>query len=242
MKKILFFLILITIQGLSQNMIKPIGKLTPLTTEEIDALNFKKDSSNMANPNDWNNEEFWGNFQILEMAISSEQYTDVIKWSNAGLKSPNLKYSYKMLFYYSKGIVKFQLKDYTGSLSDMKKYTDYALIKFKLFDGKYILNEDLNLEKYTYWPFVFLTQCYLVLNKNTEAIENTNSLLSLKTKKEIENKVSPNTISRNGDIYFMRAYAYIQSKNFTKACSDLSIAGDLGINKAYETIQKYCNQ
>ena len=45
-----------------------------------------------------------------------------------------------------------------------------------------------------------------------------------------------------GDAYYNRALVQIYLKDKEKGCSDLSIAGELGVKQAYSVIKKYCEQ
>lgn len=45
-----------------------------------------------------------------------------------------------------------------------------------------------------------------------------------------------------GDAYFNRALVQIYLKDKEKGCSDLSVAGELGVKDAYNVIKKYCEQ
>lgn len=45
-----------------------------------------------------------------------------------------------------------------------------------------------------------------------------------------------------GDAYFNRALVQIYLKDKEKGCSDLSVAGELGVKEAYSVINKYCEQ
>lgn len=45
-----------------------------------------------------------------------------------------------------------------------------------------------------------------------------------------------------GDAYFNRALVQIYLKDKEKGCSDLSIAGELGVKESYGVIKKYCEQ
>jgi len=198
-----------------------------------------------ANPNDWSEATFWDQYEMVKLGLDNNQFDQVIKWSNAGINSPNnIKESHIVILYYLKSKAKYRLKDYIGALSDVKKYTSWALTKpaSKINDSNYDLDEGDGIQFLTFQPFVHLGDCYLVLNKNTEAIQTLDMLLKIRTLKEKEKGLSSDKIQRNAYLFLMKGYAFLQLKETNKACINWSKAGDLGESRAYTSIQKYCNK
>lgn len=112
--------------------------------------------------------------------------------------------------YFQRGMAKFELKDYYGTIKDLEK-----TIQYKPADKRYIF-----LAYYT------LGLANFNLNRNKLAIAYLDS--------------AQNIEPQNPDIYFERGKAKINLGNINDGCEDFSLAGELGAKNVYELIQKYC--
>lgn len=191
-------------------------------------------------PDDWNQETFFDQVEMIELALQNKQYTSVIKWANAGIASTKINEENKAQLSYYKGKAKFELQDYNGAMLDVKKFTDYETKKRNITIAGYVYDEIK--EQQIFDSFVFLISCYLTLEKNNEAIKIADLILKFRTQTEINEKKTSNKIKRNAWVYFMKGYARLQLKETEKACLNFSTAGDLGEEKAYEAIKKYCQK
>lgn len=190
---------------------------------------------------DWFEDSFWTGLEIVDGLVKQGQYTKAINACNAGLKSNNLPEHYRILLNYSKARVKYALKDFRGALIEISHFTNYSLTKSpsKITDPNYILTNEIL--QYIYDPFVLSVQINFMLKNDFEVIKMVQILLKLKTKKEIDQRLKPEQIERNGYLYFYRGFAKFHLKEKENACLDLSKAGDLGVPDAYKYIQQLCN-
>lgn len=128
------------------------------------------------------------------------------------------------------GISKRLLGDYRGSNRDLEKI---KMSSSGFCDGlictSCIGGISMALDLPNYWLLVVRAKNYMALNMNEKALVDLNTSIAIR----------PND---NGEAYYHRGGIKYNSGNKTGGCSDFSIAGEQGIEEAYQTIREYCNE
>jgi tetratricopeptide (TPR) repeat protein len=116
----------------------------------------------------------------------------------------------------SRSTLKYELKDYRGSISDCNKILAINT------------DESMRLHSYTYY---LRGSCNHQLGRHYEAIDDLNRAASTYSNLEKAEK---------SYVHYMRGGSLISIGKIEEGCLDLSISGELGFYEAYEVISKYC--
>lgn len=142
--------------------------------------------------------------------------------------------------YYLRGRAKFELKDYSGAMQDYNKSitlnpNDFdahyyrGLVKYTLEDYRGA-NEDytkaIQIKPTDADTYMVRALTKYELNDYTGVVNDCDKTIALK----------PTNLA-----YFMRGIAKIYLKEKNSGCLDLSKAGEMGNDQAYELIKKHCN-
>jgi tetratricopeptide (TPR) repeat protein len=125
-----------------------------------------------------------------------------------------------------RGMVKYNLEDYRGSDLDYLKAFEVAnnqSLFFQVNDGGNDIIEDKNFSDL----FLKMGMNKTQLQDYTRAIEDYTKAISYDEK--------------NSKALFLRGAIRVQYKAVSEGCLDLSRAGELGNEMAYDFIKKYCN-
>ena len=142
--------------------------------------------------------------------------------------------------YYNKASAKSGLEDNYGAIADYSKaielspkfsmaYNNRGWSKFKLTNYSEALidvNKSIELDSLNWVAYDSRQEIKFVLNDFDGCI------------KDCEKAISIN--SKVANSYFILGKVYMAKANKTKACTNCSIAGELGKKEAYELISKNC--
>lgn len=143
--------------------------------------------------------------------------------------------------YFVRGNIKFAFEDYHGA---MKDYNSAVELNPKLADGFFARgNAKMKLQDYygaisDYTSAIVLNENYVeayfnrgkakqFLQAYEDAINDCSKIIQIKPK--------------NADAYYMRGLLRIEFGDLKQGCLDLSKAGELGDQKAYDAIKEKCN-
>ena len=115
--------------------------------------------------------------------------------------------------YFIRALSKSKLEDYRGAIED---YTKVVPILIQLKEKNARIAE----------AFTNRAGCKIAINKTQEAIIDCNT--ALKYDKEFSRA------------YYAKGIAYISIDDIENGCKNLSKAGELGLEEAYELIKEYC--
>ncbi|ESU19943.1 hypothetical protein FCR2A7T_13500 [Flavobacterium cauense R2A-7] len=123
--------------------------------------------------------------------------------------------------YKTRGILKMNLQDYRGAILDFDVVVKdhQKTLKSDVFGD---VLKDLNAEAYAYRAL-----CKLKLDDSQGAMQDAEEAIKYKP--------------YEGIAYYVRGFYRLNSGNKNEGCMDLSKAGELGYQEAYQLIQKYCN-
>ena len=145
--------------------------------------------------------------------------------------SLNISKSYKYLLrtYIYRAFAKEELKDYFGAIEDF----NFIIAQTKLPSTKQSICKYCNLNEndFEWCAETILVQrawCNLKLKKYQESLADLNLAI----------KINP----KWGQAYFIRGQLKDILKDNIGCCKDLSTAGELGISKAYNEIEKRCGK
>ncbi len=152
----------------------------------------------------------------------------------------------KLDAYYFRGIIKSELGDIRGAISDY----DFIISEFHSIDDNSFRATVLNNKAYClvrlddYDSALPLVNNALTLERDKSFIWDTRGELYYKTGKFqecISDMTKALSIEESENSFFYRGLARIMLKD-KKGCEDLSKAGELGKMEAYYEIKKYCNK
>jgi len=118
-----------------------------------------------------------------------------------------------------RGEAKFLLEDYYGAINDLTIGIDWTKSNLSVKSDEF---QKLNLHLF----YIKRGRSYLLINKLNDALENFNELIEFS--------------SDCGECYFLRGITYISMGRISKGCIDLSTAGELEYDRAYEAIDEFC--
>jgi len=148
--------------------------------------------------------------------------------------------SKKYLIYYFRGVVKQFLKDYTGSISDLSRcldldpkygrgYYDRGLSKFRLKDMRGAIDDitkSISINPDYELAYYWRASAKIELKDYAGAITDGTKGIQIQP--------------RYAGNYLVRGWARIQLKYKDSGCMDLSKAGELGLDGAYDLIKQCC--
>lgn len=172
----------------------------------------------------WVSGDIDGAIDAFTKAIEYDAYDHTSYFNRASLKSQNedwegairdissaIAIKPRFDYFYFRANAKLFVDDYYGAISDCDK----ALVM-----------KHSNIENhYPYEVYATRGVSKFGLRKFNEALVDLNKSISL---------------NESDYAYLYRGYTYIELKNKMKGCLDLSRAGELGNDRAYESIKKYC--
>jgi len=148
--------------------------------------------------------------------------------------------------YFRRALNKSKLGDYRGAINDYdylithtdtKKISDfstifnnkaYSLVKLKDYKTALIwVNKSLDINKTKSYIWDTRGEIYYELGEYNKCIEDMTTALNLSKNK-------------SDNSFYYRGLAKIKLNNHTEGCLDLSKAGELGKNEAYDAITKMC--
>lgn len=146
-----------------------------------------------------------------------------------------------------RGMCKSELNDRYGAISDYDKIIElegkvtpkvykmstvynnkaYCLVNLKDYDKALpLVNKALEMDKSEAYIWDTRGELYYNIGEYDKCIKDMDKAIS---------------IQENGNSFFYRGLANLKLGKKSKACSDLSKAGELGTTKAYDEISKNCN-
>ncbi len=151
----------------------------------------------------------------LYYSIKAEDYYNLEDYKNAIFYcNKSISLNAKNDIYFIRALSKSKLEDYRGAIED---YTKVIPILIQLKEKNSRIAE----------AFTNRAGCKLAINKTQEAIIDCNTAL----KYDIEFNRA----------YYAKGFAYISIDDIENGCKNLSKAGELGLEEAYDLIKKYCN-
>jgi tetratricopeptide (TPR) repeat protein len=149
---------------------------------------------------------------------------------------------------YARALAKSKVEDNYGAISDYDKIISlggsseieiykfstiynnkaYCLVKLGHFkDALALVEKALSLDESEWYIWDTRAEIFLNLGQLDKCIADCNKAIS---------------IEPNSNSYYVRGLARIKKGEKTKGCQDLSKAGELGENKAYDKINEICNK
>lgn len=148
---------------------------------------------------------------------------------------------------FSRALAKSEIGDQYGAINDYDKILSmegkvtpriykfstiynnkaYCLVQLKNYQAALpFVEKALQLDETEWYIWDTRAEIFLNLGQLDKCISDCNKAIN---------------IEPNGNSYLLRGYARIKKGEKTNGCQDLSKAGELGENKAYDSIKKYCN-
>jgi tetratricopeptide (TPR) repeat protein len=150
----------------------------------------------------------------LYYSIKAEDYYNLENYKNAiFFCNKSISLNAKNDIYFIRALSKSKLEDYRGAIED---YTKVVPILIQLKEKNARIAE----------AFTNRAGCKLAINKTQEAIIDCNT--ALKYDKEFSRA------------YYAKGIAYISIDDIENGCKNLTKAGELGLEEAYELIKEYC--
>lgn len=118
-----------------------------------------------------------------------------------------------------RGEIKFLIEDYYGAIKDLTIGINSTKKNMSVNSDEI---QNLNLHLF----YLNRGKSYLLINKLNNALNNFNELIEFS--------------SDCGECYFFRGITYISMGRKSEGCIDLSTAGELGYDRAYEAIDEFC--
>jgi tetratricopeptide (TPR) repeat protein len=155
-----------------------------------------------------------------DLKFGLRYYKNAIKDYTLALNSKSSFHIKDYLIIGDRGESKFETEDYYGAIADLTIAID-SIVQ--------IGNKTLKIESQSHLISFLISRgkSYLYLNKFNEALSDFSNSLNLNPKYRLS--------------YYYRGITYLSMKKIELGCNDLSKAGELGYERAYDLIKEYCN-
>jgi tetratricopeptide (TPR) repeat protein len=181
----------------------------------------------------------------IALKIATSIYKSIIKNYNDAINDLNAVITTdttNFITYFSRANIRFEMINYIKQIENQHNIyltgTEFNAVKKDIIESTEnfadyeLVIEDLQKAKELSPRFIFcdynLGNTYLQMRDYRKAIEHYN--LVIKSDKEFK------------EAYYNRGLTYIYLKESENGCMDMSIAGELGMEEAYEVIGRFCDK